>query len=206
MRSTSPKSSFYAVFWPFFTYMKVPGRTEIKAPWPFYTRTIGTEEKGRGIWPIYSRYSTGKDETIHVLWPAYAQKEWYPGDQKWTQTRVLMINNYKVDDRGIFFNIWPFFEYREAKKESILYVPSILPWRNASFDRILRPLMTLYEYRKEGEKTTANLLYGFYTKEEEGERWRRRLAFLLDVKHEPEGFGFQVLSGLFAIDARRIKI
>ena len=206
METTSPRYEFHAVLWPLFTSTKGPEKTEIGAPWPFYTHTTGKEERGTGMWPLYSRYWNGKDETTHVLWPVYAEREWYPGDMKWTQVRVLMINNYKVDNRGTFFNVWPFFEYRQAKEASVFYFPSLLPWRNVAFDRIMRPLMTLYEYRKEGGKTTANFLYGFYTKEEEGERWRRRLAFLLDVKREPEGLGFEVFSGLFGVDSRRIKI
>jgi hypothetical protein len=66
--------------------------------------------------------------------------------------------------------------------------------------------MTLYAYRKKGDKTTMNLLYGFYTKEQEGELWKRRLAFLLEVERAPGGIGFQVLSGLFGLDSTRVKI
>lgn len=67
-------------------------------------------------------------------------------------------------------------------------------------------MLTLYEFRKAGKKTVSNFMYGLYTKEEEGETWKRRLAFLLEVKREPEGMGFQVLSGLFGLDARGVKV
>ncbi len=206
MQTTSPQSSFYAVMWPLFTYTRVRDRTEIHAPWPFYERTTGTEESGVHLWPVYSRRRTDKDEVTYVLWPIYKKTERYPGESRWTQTRILIIDKYEKDDRGTFFNICPFFEYRRGSAGSVFYFPSILPWRNEGFDRIVRPLITLYEYRKKGEKTTTNLLYGFYTKEQEGEYWKRRLACLLEVKQEPGGMGFEVFSGLFGVDANRVKI
>ncbi len=206
MQTTSPQSSFYAVMWPFFTYTRVQDRTEIKAPWPFFSHTTGKEESGFHLWPIYSHRRTDKDEVTYVLWPIYKETERYPGDRKWTEKRVLIIDKYEKDDRGTFFNVCPFFEYRRGGAETVFFFPSIIPWRNAGFDRIIRPLMTLYEYRKTGDKTTANLLYGFYTKEQEGEFWKRRLAFLLEVKREPGGMGFQVLSGLFGLDSGKLKI
>jgi hypothetical protein len=192
--------------WPFFTYMRVGDRTEKKVLWPIFGRTTGTEESGFHVWPIYSRSRTGKDEVTYVLWPLYKESERYPGERKWTQKRVLIIDKYETDDRGTFFNICPFFEYRRGCGETVFFFPSIIPWRSTGFDRIIRPLMTLYEYRKKGDKTTTNLLYGFYTKEEEGELWKRRLAFLLEVERAPGGMGFQVLSGLFGADESRVKI
>ncbi|MGD0486926.1 MAG: hypothetical protein ABSB94_07015 [Syntrophorhabdales bacterium] len=206
MRTTSPHSSFYAVMWPFFTYMRVQDRTEIKAPWPFFSSAKGKEESGFSLWPIYSHSKAGKDEVTYVLWPIYKETERYPGERKWTQKRILIIDKYETDDRGTFFNICPFFEYRRGSAETVFFFPSIIPWRNAGFDRIIRPLMTLYAYRKKGDKTTMNLLYGFYTKEQEGELWKRRLAFLLEVERAPGGIGFQVLSGLFGLESGRVKI
>jgi hypothetical protein len=206
MQTTSPHSSFHAVMWPFFTWMRVGDRTEIKVLWPFFGRTTGKEESGISAWPIYSYSRVGKDEVTYVLWPIYKESERYPGERKWTQKRILIIDKYETDDRGTFFNICPFFEYRRGGGETVFFFPSIIPWRNAGFDRIIRPLMTLYEYRKKGDKTTTNLLYGFYTREEEGELWKRRLAFLFEVGRAPGGMGFQVFSGLFGLDGSRAKI
>ena len=206
MQTTSPQSSFYAVMWPFFTYMRVQDRTEVKAPWPFFSYATGKEENEFHLWPVYSHSKVGKDEVTYVLWPIYKGSERYPGDKKWTQKRVLIIDKYETDDRGTFFNICPFFEYRRSSAETVFFFPSILPWRNAGFDRIIRPLITFYEYRKKGDRTTTNFLYGFYTKEQEGALWKRRLAFLLEVEREIGGMGFQVLSGLFGLDSDRVKI
>jgi hypothetical protein len=206
MQTTSPHSSFYAVMWPLFTYMRVQDRTEIKAPWPFFSSTTGKEESGFSSWPIYSHSRVGKDEVTYVLWPIYKETTRYPGESKWTQKRILIIDKYETDDRGTFFNICPFFEYRRGSAETVFFFPSIIPWRNAGFDRIIRPLLTLYDYRKKGDKTMTNLLYGFYTKEQEGDLWKRRFAFLLEVEREPGGMGFEVLSGLFGLNSSRMKI
>ena len=67
-------------------------------------------------------------------------------------------------------------------------------------------MITLYEYRKRGDKFVTNFLYGLYTKEEQGDTWKRRFAFLFEAERKPEGIGFQLLSGLFAIDRRRVKL
>jgi hypothetical protein len=207
MQTESPKASFHAVLWPFFTWAKVQERREVKAPWPIFSYTSGQKEQGFSIWPVYSHDRTGADEVTYVLWPIYKEWERHPGDDTWSETRILLLDRYTIDDRGTFFNIWPFFEYRsDQKDEQTFFFPSLLPWRNNDFDRIMRPLLTLYEYRKTGEKTVSNLLYGLYTKEEEGETWKRRLAFLFEVKREKKGMGFQVLSGLFGVDSTRIKL
>jgi hypothetical protein len=206
LQTDSPKSSFRAVLWPFFTYNRTEDKTELKAPWPLYSRTTGKQESGFGVWPIYSYSRTERDETTYVLWPIYKGVDKYLDDTHWTQKRILLINRYNVDDRGAFFNIWPFFEYRRAGDAKSFYFPSIIPFRNEGCDRIIKPLFTLYEYRQTEDKTISNLLYGFYTKEQHGKNWKRRLAFLFEIKREPEGFGFEILSGVFGIDSRHLKI
>jgi hypothetical protein len=208
MHSESPQSTFYGVLWPFFTYTKVRDRVEVKAPWPFFSYSSGEEEqqKSFAMWPIYSHSRSENDEVTHILWPIYKKTDRYLDDEKWTETRVLLLNKYAVDDRGEFLNIWPFFEYRASDEKSAFFFPSILPWRNTGFDRIIRPLITLYERRRTEDKVVTNMFYGFYTKEQKGSTWKRRLAFLLEIKQEQEGLGFQVFSGLFGIDHKQVKV
>jgi hypothetical protein len=207
MQTTSPKSSFYAVFYPFFSYLKVEGRTDINAPWPFLYFSTGKEYRSKNVWPFYSHTVRGRDETTTVLWPVYRSAVKYPGEnEKWTEKRFFHMSRYVVDDRGTFLNIWPLAEYHKEGKKEAFFFPAILPIRNPNFDRIVKPLITLYEYRGEENKRSSNLLYGLYTKEEEGETWKRRFAFLFEMKREPAGYGFQLLSGLFGIDAETIKI
>jgi len=206
MQTKSPQSSFYAVLWPLFTYTRVNDRTEVKAPWPVFSYTSGSRESAFSMWPLYSHSRTDADEVTYVLWPVYKESDRYPGDEKWTETRILLMDRYTVDDRGTFFNVWPFFEYRSAQENRTFFFPSLLPWRNKDYDRIIRPMLTLYEYRSTEDKVVTNFLYGLYTKEQEGENWRRRFAFLFEVKREQEGMGFQLLSGLFAIDSTHIKV
>jgi hypothetical protein len=205
MQTTSEKYSYHAVMWPLFTFTKTEGRSENQILWPLFGSSKGTES-GFHAWPFYSYRKVGKDEVTYIMWPVYKGTDRYPGDRKWTYRRIIIIDRYEADDRGTFFNICPFFEYRRNAAETRFFFPSIIPWRNESFDRIVRPLMTLYEYRSNARRTTTNFLYGFYTNEEEGEYWKRRLAFLLEVKREPQGMGFQVLSGLFGMDKKRIKV
>ncbi len=206
MQTTSPRTTFRAVMWPFFTYMKVPDRTEVVAPWPIFSYTKGKVENAFSIWPLYSHWQKERDEITTVLWPVWKETIRYPGDQRWVRRRVLLINKYQVDDQGKFLNVWPLFEYRSKEENKRFFFPSILPWKNNDFDRIVRPLITLYEYRKEDDKKVTNFLYGFYTKEQNNEYWKRRLAFLFELKREPEGMGFEILGGLFGWDAKRTKI
>jgi hypothetical protein len=142
----------------------------------------------------------------NVLWPLYKQAQRHVGDSVWTEKRILLLNNYTVDDRGTFINVWPFFEYRESGENLTFFFPSILPFRNKGFDRIMRPLITLFELHKKEDSVATSFLYGFYTKEQKGDSWRRRLAFLVEVRKEPDGTGFQFLSGLFGMDSKTVKV
>ncbi len=208
MHSQSPESTFYGVLWPFFTYTRVRDRVEVNAPWPFFSYSSGKEEqvKSFAMWPIYSHNRREKDEVTYVLWPIYKETVRYPGEERWIEKRVLLLNKYVEDDRGRFLNVWPFFEYRAADDKRDFFFPSLLPWRDKGFDRIIRPLITLYEYRRAGDEIVSNVLYGFYTKEQKGNTWKRRLAFLFEMKRDEEGTGFQVLSGLFGMDRERVKL
>jgi hypothetical protein len=208
MQSESPNSKFYGVLWPFFTYTRVRNRYEINAPWPLFSYSKGEEEKKKSfsVWPIYSRNQNDKDQVTHILWPLFKEVEHHLGDTVWTEKRFFLLNKYAIDDRGTFLNVWPLFEYRASADDKKFYFPSLMPWREKNFDRIMRPLITLFELRKTNDSVATNFLYGFYTKEQKGESWKRRLAFLFEVKKEPEGMGFQILSGLFGIDRKTIKM
>jgi hypothetical protein len=208
MHSESPRSEYTGVLWPFFTYKRVEDRVEINAPWPFFSHSSGTEEEygSFSLWPFYSKSTSKKDEVTNIMWPFYKEAERHLGDLTWTQKRILLLNKSEVDDRGRFLNIWPFFEYRARDEKRDFFFPSILPWRNKGFDRIIRPLITLYEYRRDEEKTVSSTFYGLYTKEQEGKAWKRRFAFLFEMKRDENGTGFQVLSGLFGIYPEKVKI
>jgi hypothetical protein len=207
LQTTSPKSAYYGVLWPFFTYTRVEDRTEVNAPWPFFSITKGKERTGFSIWPVYSSARNEKDETKYILWPIYKDDRRQVGDATWVDRRVLLLNRYTVDNRGTFLNVWPLFEYRASPDQtSNIFFPSIIPWRDSQFDRIVRPLLTIYTLKRGPDRESSNLLYGLYTKEQSGDSWKRRLAFLFEVKHEQQGYGFEVLSGLFGVDRERMKI
>jgi len=207
LSTTSRTTVQKSVLFPFFSYYKSPERESLDAPWPFYFYTKGEEENAFGIWPPYTRKTRGKDNTYTYLWPIYRDSEWYIKDRRYVDKRLLIyLGRYVDDDRGEFAHFWPFFEYRDSKERTDFFFPSLLPFRNDKFDRIVKPLITLYQYRREGSLRTSNFVYGFYTKEESGEDWKRRLAFLFELKKEPAGYGFELLSGLFAVDPHRVKL
>jgi hypothetical protein len=203
---TSDKTASHIFLWPFFRYIKTENLERYDAPWPLVKVVTGEEGKGFTLLPFYWRYDTGRDSLLYVMGPVYKRSERFDGEKRWYEQRWFLINRYLEEDRDRFLNVWPFFEYRKKDEHSTVYVPSVLPYRNESFDRILRPVITLYEYRRRGDLQLTSLLYGLYTKEKRGESWKRRFAFLLEVKREPEGYGFELLSGLFGVDPHKVKL
>jgi hypothetical protein len=78
--------------------------------------------------------------------------------------------------------------------------------RFEELNRIIKPLFTLYEQRKSGDRHMVSLFYGLYTREEKGDEWTTRFAFLLRLKKDRNGIGFEVLSGLFGMDSNQMRI
>ena len=52
----------------------------------------------------------------------------------------------------------------------------------------------------------VSLLYGLYTREDNGENWRTRFAFLFAMKKDKGKIGFEILSGLFGLDDEYVKV
>jgi hypothetical protein len=206
LETKSKTTEAYSVLWPFFNYKRAPGRTEVDAPWPFYSRVDAEDEEMFRIWPLYSRQVKGRDRTTHYLWPLFKDAEWYTGERRNVERRVLLLGRYVDDDRGAFLNVWPFARYQSKGEDAAFFFPSILPFRFEQTDRLVRPLLTLYQYDRKGDTVTSNFLYGLYTKEQTGDAWRRRLAFLFEAKKESGGYGFELLSGLLGWDSKRVKI
>ena len=211
MKSTSKTKASYSVMWPIFSYARDDEKRKWDILWPIFSWKEGKQQeeeetKGYRFFPLFSYDKKGKDYTFNLLWPLYKESEWYVRDDRYFQRRILLINRYLEERNEVFFNIWPFFEYRRKHETSTFFFPSILPIRDAGFDDIVRPLFTLYEQRKKGDKNITNFLYGFYTKEGEDNNWKRRFAFLLELKKENGKFGFELLSGLFGIDSKGVKL
>jgi len=206
LRSTSRTREYQAVLWPFFTHAKDSEKEKWDMPWPFYSKTIGEETKGYSFFPIISKTTKGNDRSFSFLWPLYTESEWYVKDERFLQRSVIAINRYVEDDRGAFLNVWPFFEYQGKNEESSFMFPSLLPFRERGINRIIKPLITFYERKNREDKSMTNVLYGLYTQEKAGETWKTRFAFLLTLKKDQDGPGFELLSGLFGIDRKKIKI
>ncbi|MBA4390546.1 MAG: hypothetical protein C0399_06385 [Syntrophus sp. (in: bacteria)] len=206
LHSKSSTKEYQAVLWPFFTHAKDSDKEKWDIPWPIYSKTIGEETKGYSFFPIISESIKGRDRTFSFLWPIYREYEFYVKDERFFQRSIMAINRYTTDDRGTFFNVWPFFEYEANNEHSTFLFPSILPFRDQGFDRIIKPLITLYEHKRIEDRSTTNILYGLFTHEEEDETWKTRFAFLLTLKRDQDGIGFEFLSGLFGFDSKSVKI
>ena len=193
MQTTSPRSSFYAVMWPFFTYMRVQDRTEIKAPWPFFSHTTGKEENGfQHLAPLFAQPNGQGRGHLRAL--ARLQRDRAVSGRQEVDPEEGTPHRQVRDGRpGTFFNSGRFL-ITAGEAETVFYFPSILPWRNPEFDRIVRPLMTLYEYRKDGRQNDDEPPLRLLHEGAGGERWKRRLAFLLEVEEGARRHGF---SGLF---------
>lgn len=207
MQTRTPTYDQYSFLWPFFGYYRSEEEKRLSLLYPIYSSTKGEEEQSAAFFPFYSSSRTKESSNFYILWPIYRESERISGEKRWIERRVLLFGSkYLDDDRGKFFNVWPFFEYRGEKEEESFFFPSLLPYRDNHFDRIIRPMITLYQYNRKGQSNTTNVLYGLYTKEQRGDSWKRRLAFVFEMKKDSEGMGLELLSGLFGFDAKQIKL
>lgn len=206
LRTTTNTTASHNIMWPFFSYRK----GEDRSGWGFFADLISVEEgeqkRSYSFFPFYSFEMKGQDRRFNVLGPLYHESEWYVRDERFFHRRIAVVNRYFEERDKTFLNIWPFFEYSTDKEDYSFLFPSFLPFRVEDFDRIIKPLYTLYEQRKEGTKTMVSLLYGLYTKEENGNNWKARFAFLFEAKKNEGKIGFEILSGLFGLDKDHVKI
>ncbi len=206
MESVSKLHETKGVFYPFFSYRRNVDKEEWNYFWPFFTSSKGGDAEGFSFFPFYSEERLGRDRKFYFLWPLYSEKEWYIREARYRYRSVLLLNRYIEEEGRTFFNIWPLFEYRSAGEDYLFQLPALLPFRERGFEQIIKPLFTLYEQRRERDRLTTNVLYGLYTREEQGENWKMRFAFILELAHQDGEVGFEVLCGLFAIDSKRVKI
>jgi len=206
LRTKSKSVVSYNILWPFFSY--VEGRDT--TGWGFFANLIsvtkGEQKEGYSFFPFYSYERKERDTQFNILGPLYHESEWYVRNERFFHRRVAVVNRYFEEKDKSFLNVWPFFEYTSEKEDYSFLFPSFLPFRIDNFNRIIKPLYTLYEKRKEGRKDMVSLLYGLYTREEIGENWKTRLAFLFEMKKDKGKIGFEILSGLFGLDNEKVKI
>ncbi len=206
LRTTSATKAYYHVMWPLFSYIKDEDKTEWGFLGGLFSKTKGEEKRGFNLLPLVGYKKKDRDTTFDLLWPLYQESEWYVGDERHFRRRVAVLSRYMKEPDRTFLNVWPFFEYSSAKEGYSFRFPSLLPFRDAGCDRIIKPLLTVYEERRSGEKRMMNLLYGLFTKEVKGVDWKARFAFLLEVRKDENGVGFEVFSGLFGMDSNRLKV
>jgi len=206
LQSTSKSMTAFDVIWPLFSYFKTSSKKEWGLFAKLYSVTEGEQNSGYSFFPFVSYEKKDRDTRFNILGPFYRETEWYVQDEKILHRRVAVINRYLEEKDRTFLNVWPLFEYSSEKEDYSFLFPSFLPFRIEEFNRIIKPLYTLVEHRKEDGKTMTSLLYGLYTQENIGESWRTRFAFLFEMKNEKGHIGFEVLSGLFGFDKDHVKI
>jgi hypothetical protein len=207
LSSKSKTRDEYAIMFPLYLYSKDAYKEKRIILWPLFSSVKGEDVSGYSIFPLVASDKRENYKSFSILWPLlYNESEWYIKDRRYTKKRVLLINRHMEDEDGLFYNIWPLFEHQEKQGGTDILMPSIFPFRLSGFDRIIKPLFTLMEYREMGTMTMTSFLYGLYTKEEDGDNWKVRFAFLFELKKESGSKGFDVLSGLFGMDRSRIKI
>ena len=191
---------------PLYLYSKDAYREKKVILWPLFSSVKGEDVSGYSMFPLVSSDTRENYESFGILWPVlYTESEWRIRDRQYMKKRVLLINRYTEDEEGLFYNVWPLFEHQETQGNVDILAPSILPIRSSGFDRIIKPLFALIEHRERGTKTMTSFLYGLYTKEDDGDNWKARFAFLFEVKKESGSMGFDILSGLFGMDSSKIK-
>ncbi len=207
MESVSRLHETKGILYPVFSYRRTEDKEEWTYLWPFISSSKGKETKGFTFFPFYSRETDGRDNKFYLLYPIYTQKEWYIKDQRYYRSSVLIMNRNIEEENTTFFNIWPIFEYQTAGDDDYDFLaPSLLPLRYRGLDRIVKPLFTLYEQRRHEDRVMTSVLYGLYTREEEGNDWKMRFAFLLSLSKENGETGFEILSGLFGKSPDKDKI
>ena len=206
LSSKSKTREEYAFMFPLYLYSKDAYREKKVVLWPLFSSVKGEDVSGYSIFPLVSSDRRENYKSFGILWPfLYTESEWSIRDRQYMKKRVLLINRYTEDEEGLFYNIWPLFEHQEIAGNMDILAPSILPIRSSGFDRIIKPLFALIEHRERGTKTMTSFLYGLYTKEDDGDNWKARFAFLFEVKKESGSMGFEILSGLFGMDSSKIK-
>jgi hypothetical protein len=206
LQSTSKSMTAFDVMWPLFSYLKTDSKKEWGLFAKLYSVTEGEQNNGYSFFPFISYEKKDRDYRLNILGPFYRETEWYVREEKFLQRRVAVINRYLEEKEKTFLNVWPLFEYSSEKEDYSFLFPSFLPFRIEEFDRIIKPLYTLIEHRKDDGKTMTSLLYGFYTQESKGENWKTRFAFLFEMKKDKGSIGFEVFSGLFGFDKDYVKI
>jgi hypothetical protein len=206
MSAVAKRRAAYSIMWPIYSYQRKEGMEKRGLFFNLFSTTRGTEEWGYSYFPFISSEKKENESTLTVMWPIYKEVEFYVNDERHLQRRVLMFNRYLEEKDRTFLSIWPFFEYRKDKEESTIYIPTVLPYKETGWDRIVRPLITLYEQRRGPDRNAVNLLYGLYTDERKGEDWKTRFAFVFELKKQKGRLGFEVLSGLFGMDKDHIKV
>ncbi|MCX7856638.1 MAG: hypothetical protein N2513_01450 [Deltaproteobacteria bacterium] len=194
------------VMFPLYCRFKNPYRTKVSYFWPFITVSEG-KEKGVSIFPLFKNMVSAEYKTEGFLWPfLYTKKESIDEEEKEIDIQFLLLNRYERKKEALFVNLWPFFGYEKKEGSSKLAVPFVFPFKFEGFQKIINPLFSIVEYKKQGDWEGLNILYGLYTQERKKNTWKRRLAFLLEVKKEENETAIKFFCGLLGFQKSKVTL
>lgn len=192
----------YSIMFPFYFYSKTPERVKKSFFWPLVTKSEGSE-KGLEIFPLFRRVVTEDEEKEGIIWPFFYTKSIQKKGEEFG-FRFLILSAYEKKRDDLSFNVWPFFGYERKNGRSNFYAPFFFPFGFERIKKIINPLFSLVEYKKQDNWEGVSLFYGLYTQEKAGENWKRRLAFLAELKKEEGKYGFKFFFGLFGIEGSKL--
>ncbi|MCS7280010.1 MAG: hypothetical protein NZ583_00045 [Desulfobacterota bacterium] len=196
----------YCIMFPLYCRLKSPGKVKKYYLWPFVEKVEG-EEEGVSIFPLIRKIKTEDHETLGILWPFfYTRKEFFDERKKGTETAFLLLSRYEKEDSQFVLSLWPLLGYKVSETETEVNFPFIFPLKFEKFQKILNPLFSLLEYRKEGDWEGLNILYGLYTQERWKKKWKKRVGFIFEVKQEDEEISFRFLSGLLEVGNSKLTV
>jgi len=201
MQSVSEKKAAYNYLWPLFSYFRDEYKERWNIFWPVFSFSKG-EQKSFGVFPFYTTKQVGTESETNLLWPFFKTSVWYANDQRFLRERMFLFGRHLEEPDETLIALWPLFEYRKKGNVETRYFPGLMPFRFEEADRIVKPMLTFFERQSTDDSEKVNLLYGFFTKESEGENWKVRLAFLFEMQKDSGKVGFNILSGLFGIDTK----
>ncbi len=172
---------FWAVLPPFFRYTRAPQAWSWYGPWPFVQVTDTKAMNQFQLWPLYGHSNYKTLDLTYVLFPFFWHVERDVRDGIESRRRFVPFLDWATVRPGTLaepvspapaelqdFRIWPLVTYRREGDAAQFRTLDLWPQRQrASVERNWAPFWTLVEYRRSGENSDTEVLWGVYR------RWKR---------------------------------
>jgi hypothetical protein len=194
---------------PFFGRTEMDGRTSVRCPWPFYTRSDGPGTRGRAWWPLWTSQQTANGSRGNLLWPLGWQSEILGRDTRETRTSFVPVYHAaRFEHRGTngawaarmdYVRVWPLYSRYALEEGTRVRVPELTLLRDGrGIERNWAPFWSWYVYNRRGDARDTDIFWGLA-------RWGRqwdhtaygRIGPLFNWQAPPSGdTAWQVLGGL----------